>query len=580
MDNGSSDSTSRTSQAQQKSVVVPDNIKKELYSRVESFYGPSSFDKLKGASVVVVGLGGVGSHAAHMLVRSGISSIRLIDFDQVSLSSLNRHALASMSDVGTPKVLAMKNKLLEIIPWCSIEAVNEMFTEEHADRLLGGNPTYVIDAIDDVTTKAQLIAYCVKHNLPVITSMGAGGRADPTKLRIGSLSDCVKDPLAAKMKWKLKKEHGVDCDTVSCIFSVEKSVVSLLPLSDEQAADPAAFGCVDNFRIRVIPVLGTSPAIFGQALAATVLCRLCNFPMDAESTESTSKNFLHKMKQLLDANEMRVHGTRDAVNLDDADLEFIVRQVWGNRCALTQNRLGSHHPFTLARWNPDLPPTVDNVILITSGELIKLERWRQQQQVKAGTAVAATVSASAAKREARRAENERKKEHKKELKKEQKKNSTTDRNDKDNGADKDIDKNSERKVDGKGEGVAVDSDADGDMSAAAAVTLKEKEWTPWELKPEDAARIETRLLWARAVSANMLADLYRHPLSLEEQVLMTQWFPANVPDTEVETNQKQKQKQKKDEGAVISPSYLPVILTASAVSFILGLTVSKYLSQK
>jgi tRNA threonylcarbamoyladenosine dehydratase len=517
---------------------VPDTIKNELYSRVASFYGADSFEKLRGASVIVVGLGGVGSHAAHMLVRSGVSSIRLIDFDQVSLSSLNRHAVANMGDVGTPKVVAMKNKLLEIIPWCNIDAVNEMFTEEHAERLLRGNPTYVIDAIDDVNTKAQLIAFCVKRSIPVITSMGAGGKADPTKLRVGTLSDCVKDPLAAKMKWKLKKFYEIDSDAVPCIFSVEKAAVSLLPLSAEQQANPAEFGCVDNFRVRVIPVLGTSPAIFGQALAAIVLCRLSDFPLDPEYTEATSKNFRQKMRQQLEASEMRTHGTREHVSLDDDDLEFLIRQVWGSRCALSQNRLGSHHAFTLARWNPDRPPAVDNLILVTQGALTKLERWRQQQSG------GGEVSAGEAKREAKRAENEKRKEAKKELKRASK---------------------------AEGAVIAASTAGGGDGgedSGSTVVSAEKPAYEPYELRPEDAERIEARLLWAKAVVAETRAELYRHPLSVEERVLMSQWFPADA------------EKPAGASAGGVSGASITTLLVASALSFVVGVAVSKYISRK
>lgn len=122
----------------------------------------------------VVGLGGVGSHCANMLVRSGVGRIRLIDFDQVSLSSLNRHALAEISDVGLPKVETMRRHLQNIVPWCQVEAYQEMFKMEDAERLLlrNGTPNFVIDCIDDVNTKAELIVFCLKNNLEVITSMG------------------------------------------------------------------------------------------------------------------------------------------------------------------------------------------------------------------------------------------------------------------------------------------------------------------------------------------------------------------------------------------------------------------------
>jgi tRNA A37 threonylcarbamoyladenosine dehydratase len=181
---------------------------------------------LDNAFVVVVGLGGVGSHAANMLVRSGIGRIRLIDFDQVTLSSLNRHAMASMADVGYSKAgegfsywrgplqhlllccvsvksaEVMKRKLLEIVPWARVEAITEMFRGSEAERLLTetGRPTFVLDCIDDVATKADLIAFCTKEGLPILTSMGAGGKSDPTKLRIAPLSECINDPLAAKIK--------------------------------------------------------------------------------------------------------------------------------------------------------------------------------------------------------------------------------------------------------------------------------------------------------------------------------------------------------------------------------------------
>lgn len=110
---------------------IPQHIQDEFYSRVKSFFGEAAFQKTihnESSFVIVVGLGGVGSHAAHMLVRSGIQKIRLIDFDQVSLSSLNRHAVARLKDVGQPKSSVLRNHLMEIVPWCSIEAINEMFT--------------------------------------------------------------------------------------------------------------------------------------------------------------------------------------------------------------------------------------------------------------------------------------------------------------------------------------------------------------------------------------------------------------------------------------------------------------------
>lgn len=131
----------------------------------------------------------------------------------------------------------------------------------------------MLDCIDDVHTKAELIAHCTKRGIRVLTSMGAGGKADPTSIRIGPLSECVKDPLATKIRWKLK-HHDVSAEDVLAVYSIEKPVCNLLPLSDQQAQDPQEFGAVEHLRLRVIPVLGTSPAIFGQTMASYVLCQL------------------------------------------------------------------------------------------------------------------------------------------------------------------------------------------------------------------------------------------------------------------------------------------------------------------
>ena len=215
----------------------PAEIKDELFSRVRTFFGDKEYENLGESFVIVVGLGGVGSHAANMLVRSGVAKIRLIDFDQVSLSSLNRHAVATMEDVGLSKAEVMRNKLLKVVPWCVIEAETEMFKKESASRLLRGDPCMVLDCIDDVSTKAELIAHCMQNDMKVLTSMGAGGKADPTRIRISALADCINDPLASKIKWKLKK-HDVDPEKVMSIFSVEKPMCDLLPLDDEQKNNP------------------------------------------------------------------------------------------------------------------------------------------------------------------------------------------------------------------------------------------------------------------------------------------------------------------------------------------------------
>jgi len=372
----------------------PSEIKSELSSRVRTFFGDKGFSKLENSFIVVVGLGGVGSHCANMLVRSGVGRIRLIDFDQVSLSSLNRHALAELGDVGISKVEAMRRHLQNIVPWCIVETFQEMFNMDDAHRLLLQStqnstidrPDFVIDCIDDVITKAELIVFCLQNGLEVITSMGAGGKSDPTRLRISSLSDCINDPLAAKIKWKLKK-HGVSAEDVMSLFSVEKPVCDLLPLSQEQQANPQDYGAVDYLRIRVMPVLGTTPSIFGQSLASYVLCKLADKMYSPETCERMSKNLKHKIRQLFKNNEIKRFQSDKEIDLDDEDIEFIVQQMWGSRCAVTNRRFGGHLTLTLTRWDPNHAPTAANLVLMMQDQAEKLLVLKDSREALFGEAV-------------------------------------------------------------------------------------------------------------------------------------------------------------------------------------------------
>ncbi|KAJ0406847.1 hypothetical protein P43SY_008869 [Pythium insidiosum] len=363
---------------------MEDELLAEQLSRIRTFFGDEGYQHIKDAFVIVVGVGGVGSHAAHMLARSGVGRMRLIDFDNVTLSSLNRHAVATRADVGTPKVTALKKHLLETVPHCEIEDVAMMFEADSADELLAGNPTYVLDCIDDVKTKVALLAAVTKKGLKVITSMGAGGKADPTRLQIGSMPDAVRDPLATKMRYFLKK-RGVNTEAITTIYSSERTVAQLLPLDPEQVDKPHEFGSVEHFRLRVIPVLGTMPAIFGQAMAAYVLCDLAKRLFVPEGVGKLSRDQRNKLYHKIQEREMRRSGRKAdqgspdgehgcPLELEKDELDFIYQEIWRGRSAVSGVRQGGHERLYLARWRPERPLRPDNVVFITTKELNKLDK--------------------------------------------------------------------------------------------------------------------------------------------------------------------------------------------------------------
>lgn len=231
----------------------------------------------------MVGCGGVGSHAATALARSGVSKLRLIDFDQVTLSSLNRHAVATLADVGNPKVECLSRRLLAITPWVHFDLRMEKFDGKSAESLLGGwigtdrKPDFVIDAIDNIDSKVDLLKYCWDHQLPVISSMGAGTKSDPTRIVVGDIGTSTDDGLSRATRRRLKL-LGITSG-IPVVFSTEQmgeGKAALLPLPEEQFQKGSVgdLGVLPDFRVRILPVLGTMPAVFGYTVANHVILKI------------------------------------------------------------------------------------------------------------------------------------------------------------------------------------------------------------------------------------------------------------------------------------------------------------------
>ena len=179
------------------------------FGGIARLYGFDALDRLSRARVAVVGVGGVGSWAAEALARSGVGQLTLIDLDHVAESNINRQIHALDSTLGASKVVAMRNRIVDINPACMVEAVDEFAEAENLEKLfVADRIDYVIDAIDSVRAKTALIAHCHRQGIALVTVGGAGGRSDATRTRVGDLAHTQHEALLAKVRKRLRVEYG------------------------------------------------------------------------------------------------------------------------------------------------------------------------------------------------------------------------------------------------------------------------------------------------------------------------------------------------------------------------------------
>ena len=191
------------------------------FSREELLIGQEGLEKLQKARVAVFGVGGVGGHVVEALARSGVGALDLFDGDRVSLTNINRQIIALDSTVGRLKVEAAKERVLDINPDCRVEAREMFFAPENAGEVDFSQYDYVADAIDTVTSKIELIRLCREAGVPVISSMGAGNKLDPTAFRVDKIEKTSVCPLARVMRRELKK-RGIT--GVKAVYSTEESL--------------------------------------------------------------------------------------------------------------------------------------------------------------------------------------------------------------------------------------------------------------------------------------------------------------------------------------------------------------------
>ena len=239
------------------------------FSRTEILIGPEGLNKLGNSSVILFGLGGVGSFAAEALCRAGVGRITIVDFDDVCVSNINRQLHALDDTVGRPKTQIMAERMRLINPAAEIIPYREFYSAESAELLLAGHQDYVLDAIDHFTSKVHLIRSCRERGIPIISSMGAAMKRDPTLIRVADISQTSKCRMARSVRKILRKE-GIESG-VTVVYSTEE--FPGFPMTAEQAETiitlPREHG---EWRRRV--VLGSIsyiPALFGLTMAGLVV---------------------------------------------------------------------------------------------------------------------------------------------------------------------------------------------------------------------------------------------------------------------------------------------------------------------
>ena len=242
----------------------------ERFSRTELLLGRTALEKLSECHVAIFGIGGVGGYVCEALARSGVGTFDLIDDDKVCLSNINRQIIATEKTIGRYKTEVMKERIQEINPEAEVNIHNCFFLPENASDFPFGQYDYVVDAIDTVTAKIELVLQCQKAGVPIISAMGAGNKLDPTKFCVTDIYKTNIDPLARVMRRELKK-RGVK--ELKVVYSEEEPIRPAGGTADGgteagSAPEAAQTGC----RRRAIP--GSTafvPSVAGLIVAGEVI---------------------------------------------------------------------------------------------------------------------------------------------------------------------------------------------------------------------------------------------------------------------------------------------------------------------
>ncbi|MBD8532728.1 MULTISPECIES: tRNA cyclic N6-threonylcarbamoyladenosine(37) synthase TcdA [unclassified Massilia] len=259
------------------------------FGGVGRLYGERALERFRTAHVCVIGVGGVGSWLVEALARSAIGHLTLIDLDNVAESNINRQIQAVTSTIGQPKIEALRDRIAQINPFCQVTLVEDFIEPDNIAQMIGNKGfDYVVDAIDSVKAKAALIAFCREQGIPLLTSGGAGGQLDPTKIEVRDLARTEQEPLLKKVRKVLRAQYGFSRGEkqkyhIDAVFSME-------PLRYPEAED----ACEIESSITGLNCAGFGSSMvvtasFGMIAAAHILRKLAEAAAGeaADATVST-----------------------------------------------------------------------------------------------------------------------------------------------------------------------------------------------------------------------------------------------------------------------------------------------------
>ena len=244
----------------------------DIFSRTELLIGPEALERLHHCKVAIFGIGGVGSYVTEALARSGVGSFVLIDSDVVAASNINRQILALHSTVGRPKVEVMKERILDINPSAHVETLQLFLLPENTAAVLKPDWSYIVDAIDTVSAKIELAVQASAMRIPMISSMGAGNKLDPTRFEVTDLYQTSVCPLSKVMRRELRK-RGIE--HLKVVYSAEEPLV---PASAESSSSAQPSGKIPESELPRAPLkrripgsVAFVPSVVGLIIAGEVV---------------------------------------------------------------------------------------------------------------------------------------------------------------------------------------------------------------------------------------------------------------------------------------------------------------------